>query len=374
MGKDLKGRELGVGITQQKDGFYNAGFVDESGKRRVKRFKQLQECRNWLDKAKTMDRSCKIPEAIYMTVDKWFEYWISIKEKTTKPNTVRIYREQYQFIKDVMGDTLLTDVKPMQCQKVFLNMADKGFKSSTINLTRMVMKGMFEYAVENDLILVNPCKKSLKSDIGKSSEPKKALEIDEQKRFLECVKGCRYENQFKFILQIGLRCGELSGLTWGDVDFDKRRLTISRTVDFRHSTGAWRVGEPKSKAGKRTIPLTVEAIRILKDQRIKNSALKVNPIEWADYIFLSSKGTPIKNNTYDAVLRNICKKAGIRPFGMHLLRHTFATRCIEGGMQPKTLQKILGHSSLSITMERYVTTTETEMLKEIDIVSDALLA
>ena len=119
MGKDLKGRELGVGITQQKNGTYNAGFVDESGKRRVKRFKQLQECRNWLDKAKTIDRSCKIPEAIYMTVDKWFEYWISIKEKTTKPNTVRIYREQYQFISDVMGDTLLVDVKPMQCQKAY---------------------------------------------------------------------------------------------------------------------------------------------------------------------------------------------------------------------------------------------------------------
>ena len=144
-------------------------------------------------------------------------------------------------------------------------------------------------------------------------------------------------------------------------------------MEFRHSTGVWRVGEPKSSSGYRTIPLTNEAIRILKDQKIKNSRLKVTPIEWREYVFLCRKGTPIKNSTYDTALYKICNKAGIKPFAMHILRHTFATRCIEGGMKPKTLQKILGHSNIGITMNLYVTTTDDEKQKEIELVENTLM-
>ncbi|MBQ8031784.1 MAG: site-specific integrase, partial [Butyrivibrio sp.] len=211
------------------------------------------------------------------------------------------------------------------------------------------------------------------SDMGKPSECKKALEITEQKKFLEYAKGQSYENQYRFILQTGLRTGELVGLKWDDVDFERKTLTISRSMEYRHSVGIWRVGEPKSASGYRTIPLTDEAVRILKDQKIKNSNLKVVPIEWSDYIFLCRKGTPIKNSTYDTGLYKICNKASIKPFAMHVLRHTFATRCIEGGMKPKTLQKILGHSNIGITMNLYITTTEDEKQKEIDLVADTLM-
>ncbi|MBR1641626.1 MAG: site-specific integrase [Butyrivibrio sp.] len=374
MGKDLKGKELGVGITQQKDGLYNAGFVDKLGKRRVKRFKKLQECRKWLEDAKYINEHSSITEANNMIVDAWFEYWISIKEKTVRPNTVRNYRERYKRnISHVIGKMLLVDVKPIHCQKIFSDMADEGYKTTTMYQTRIALYNMLDFAKENDIIINNPCKKSVRSDMGKPSESKKALEINEQKKFLEYAKGQSYENQYRFILQTGLRTGELVGLKWDDVDFAKKTLTISRSMEYRHSVGIWRVGEPKSASGYRTIPLTDEAVRILKDQKIKNSNLKVVPIEWSDYIFLCRKGTPIKNSTYDTGLYKICNKASIKPFAMHVLRHTFATRCIEGGMKPKTLQKILGHSNIGITMNLYVTTTEDEKQKEIDLVADTLM-
>ena len=89
-------------------------------------------------------------------------------------------------------------------------------------------------------------------------------------------------------------------------------------------------------------------------------------------MFLCRKGTPIKNSTYDTALFKICDKAQIPRFSMHVLRHTFATRCIEGGMKPKTLQIILGHSNIGITMNLYVHTIEEEKLKEIELVADAL--
>lgn len=77
---------------------------------------------------------------------------------------------------------------------------------------------MFEYAKENDVILVNLCKKSVKSNIGKSSEKREALTIDIQREFLEGAEGQNYENQYRFILQTGLRTGELVGLRWSDVN------------------------------------------------------------------------------------------------------------------------------------------------------------
>lgn len=145
MGKDLKGKELGVGITQQKNGLYNAGFVDKLGKRRVKCFKKLQECRKWLDEAKYIDEHSSITEANAMMVDAWFEYWISIKEKTVRPNTVRNYRERYhRNISKVIGKMLLIDVKPIHCQKIFSDMADEGYKTTTIYQTRIALYNMLD--------------------------------------------------------------------------------------------------------------------------------------------------------------------------------------------------------------------------------------
>ena len=374
MGKDLKGKELGVGITQQKNGLYHASFVDKLGKRRVRRFKKLQECRKWLDQAKYINEHSSITEANNMIVDAWFDYWISIKEKTVRPNTVRNYRERYKKnISHVIGKMMLVDVKPIHCQKIFSDMADEGYKTTTMYQTRIALFNMLDFAKENDIIMNNPCKKSVKSDMGKPSEEKKALEVADQKRFLEFAEGQSYENQYRFVLQTGLRTGELVGLKWADIDFEKKTVTISRSMEFRHAYHEWRIGEPKSKSGYRTIPLTDEAIRILKDQKAKNSKIRVVPLEWREFVFLCRKGTPVKNSTYDTALYKICNKAGIEPFAMHILRHTFATRCIEAGMKPKTLQKILGHSNIGITMNLYVTTTEDEKQKEIERVAEALL-
>ena len=94
--------------------------------------------------------------------------------------------------------------------------------------------------------------------------------------------------------------------------------------------------------------------------------IKIIPIEFSDTVFLCKKGTPTKNSAYDTKLFYYCDKAGIPRFSMHVLRHTFATRCIESGMRPKTLQMILGHSNIGITMNLYVHVTDDEKAKEIE--------
>ena len=373
MGKDLKGKELGVGIVQQANGLYVARFTDKHGRRQSKRFKKLQECRQWIADATYIDEHTDIENATDMLVDAWFEYWISVKKKTVRPNTVRNYTERYERnIKAVIGKKLLTEVKPIHCQKIFSDMADDGYRTTTIYQTRIALYNMLEFAKENDVIINNPCKKSVKSDMGKPSDKKEALTIETQKKFLEGATGQSYENQYRFILQTGLRTGELVGLKWEDIDFENKTLTIQRSMEFRYKVGEWRVGPPKSKSGYRTIPLTDEAIRILKAQKEKNRKIKVIPMEWSEQVFLCRKGEPVKNSTYDTALFKICDKVGIKRFSMHVLRHTFSTRCIEGGMMPKTLQKILGHSNIGITMNLYVHITEEEKLKEINLVAEAL--
>ncbi|RGD40685.1 site-specific integrase [Coprococcus sp. AM14-16] len=375
MGKSLKGKELGVGISQQTNGLYVARFTDRFGRRKSKRFKKLQECRQWIADATYIDEHSDLKNATDMLVDAWFEYWIDLKKKTVRPNTVRNYSERYERnIKNVIGNKLLTEVKPIHCQKIFSDMADEGYKTTTIYQTRIALYNMLEFAKENEVIITNPCKKSVKSDIGKPSDKKEALTIDDQRRFLAAAKGQSYEYQYRFALQTGLRTGELVGLKWEDINFERKTLTIERSMEFRYKVGEWRVGPPKSKSGYRTIPLTDEAICILKAQKEKNRKLKVIDKEWADTVFLCRKGQPVKNSTYDTALFKICDKAGIKRFSMHVLRHTFATRCIEGGMMPKTLQKILGHSNIGITMNLYVHITEEEKQKEIDLVAEALKA
>ncbi len=373
MGKDLKGKEIGAGIVQLPNGTYFARFVDKFGKRRTKRSKKLQEVKQWLADATYIDQHSDLDQATDMLVDAWFDYWIGIKKQTVRPNTVRNYSERYERnIKGLIGSKLLTEVKPIHCQRIFSNMAEEGYKTTTIYQTRIALYNMFEFARENDVLIVNPCKKSLKSNMGKPSDKKEALTIDVQKKFLDAVAGYSYENQYRFVLQTGLRTGELIGLKWSDIDFENRTMKIERSMEYRYKVGEWRVGPPKSKSGYRTVPLTEEAIRILENQKARNKCLKVIPIEWKDTIFLCRNGTPVKNSTYDTGLFKYCDRVEIPRFSMHVLRHTFATRCIEGGMKPKTLQKILGHSNIGITMNLYVHITEDEKQKEIDLVADAL--
>ena len=235
--------------------------------------KKLQEVRQWLADATYIDKHSDLDQAGDMLVDAWFDYWIGIKKQTVRPNTVRNYTERYERnIRCIIGSKLLTEVKPVHCQRLFSKMAEEGYKTSTIYQARIALFNMLEFVKENDVLLANPGKKSVKSDMGKPSEKKEALTIDVQKKFLEAVVGYSYENQYRFVLQTGLRTGELIGLKWSDIDFKNPTMKIERSMEYRYKVGKWRVGPPKSKSGYRTIPLTDEAIRILENQKLKKGA------------------------------------------------------------------------------------------------------
>ena len=308
-----------------------------------------------------------------ITVDAWYHYWIDhIKGANIRFNTRRNYNERYEKnIKPLIGDMRLKEVKPLHCQNVLNQMSVK-YANSVIEHTRLVMRMLFDCAVENELLTKNPVTKSVKCTSGKKAKEMRALTIEEQKLFLKTVKGTSTYNQFALLLQTGLRTGEMIGLRWSDIDFEKRVLHIRRTMEYRYSTREWKIGEPKTKNSVRDVPLTQEAIDILNDQKEKLKSMKITSIEFPDNVFLRKDGMPIKNSAYDSKLFYHCDKAGIERFSMHVLRHTFATRCIESGMRPKTLQMILGHSNIGITMNLYVHVTDDEKAKEVQNIEKML--
>lgn len=373
MGKDLKGKELGSGVSQRKDGYYAARFTDHLGKRQQKLFKKLQECRKWLDEAKYQD-SCNSSEfSSDITVDEWYNVWLEIKEKTVKESTYNRYIQEYKKdIKPIIGNVAISKVKPIHCQLILNHMAERECKSSSIEITRNTLYNLLEYAVNNDVIAKNPCNGTVKANIGKSSKSREAMTIDQQQKLLKFIYGSPYENQYRFVLQTGLRVGELAGLKWSDIDFGSNTLTVNRSLAYKSKKDGWIEGPPKSEAGLRTIPLTAEAVDILNSQKLKNDSIPVISMEWSDYVFLGKNGYPGQPSTYNMYLRRLCKKIGLPRISMHILRHTFATRCIEAGMKPKTLQKLLGHTTIAMTMNRYVSVTEAEKKKEIQNVESAL--
>lgn len=365
MGKDLKGKKLPAGICQRKDGLYSARFTSKTGRRVEKFFKKPTEAKKWLEDAKYEDKHNNIGASSQMTVDAWFDYWITeIKAPTVRFNTVRNYTERYNInIKPHLGSMIISEVKAMHCQNVLNTMAEK-YKGSTIEQCRITMCSMFYYAMINGIIPVSPISKMVK--LPKKVEKKvRFLTVEEQNKFLQQAEGSAYYHQFLLVLQTGLRTGELVGLKWEDLDFENRKITISRSMEFRYEYQEFKVGEPKSKHGYRTIPMTQTAYEILKLKESQKDTRYVCAEKYADFVFLCRKGSPVKNSTYDTALYKLTEKAGIDHISMHTLRHTFATRCIEAGMRPKTLQGILGHANIGITMNLYVHNTEEEKEKEI---------
>ncbi len=402
MGKDLRNRNIGKGLSQRKDGYYSARFVDSTGKRVERYFDSLPAARSWLEEAKHLDKHETVIPPIEtvaediiendaplnklnnMTVDEWFEFWLTNIVPDLAYNTRRNYKERYKFnIQPVIGKLKVKDVLPLHCKKIFLDM-EKEYAGSTIRQVYIALGTLFKAALMNGIISKHPLDGVRYSAPIKDKSDVKVLEVDEQEKFLEQAKRSHNYDQYVLLLETGLRTGEMVGLTWDAVDFENKTLTVNKTLEYRFSTKEWRAGSPKTISSYRTIPLTETAYTLLKkryyarDSRYEAKELaqilefkdrltgKMRYLDMKALVFVNYRtGMPSKNSSYDTHLYKLCDEAGIKPFCMHVLRHTYATRAIERGVNPKVLQKLLGHASVQVTMDTYVHVTDLSMLQAV---------
>lgn len=384
MGKDLRGKDLGIGLCQRKDGRYQARFTSQAGKRLEKNFDKLANARQWLAEAKHKDglmNSCD------MTVDEWFDFWIeNYKNGIVADNTSKNYFNRYnKNVKSSIGKMKLQDVKQIHCQKIVNRMFDNvKYSYGTMELTAITMHALFKSAVENGYILNNPADNiKIKRREHDADIERRVLTRAEQKVFIQYAKKSIYYNAFSLVLETGLRVGEIGGLQWQDIDFENKFLSVERTILQDAQKGGFYFGSPKSKHSRRKVPLTDEAIKVLNDQKQLQYKLKRQSDkwhkEWDGLVFTTINGNPVGNSTFRTMMMRIVKNINndreAEALGgqyeafehcyMHSLRHTFATRCIEKGVQPKTLQKILGHSSIKVTMDLYVHVTDEHLTEEL---------
>lgn len=372
MGKSLKGKELGVGISQKQDGTYVGRITDRYGDRKSKTFEKLQECRKWITDMQYEKEHGGILIVNSSKVEPCFVYWLNkIKKPELKGSTYIRYDGVWRnHICPIIGDIVLTDVKPIHCLDVLQSMSEKGYMQSTIKRVRTIMKSFFLFCVENKLISDDPMTRNVKA-VGEKSKEIRVLTIQEQRDFLEKTKNQSNYNACAFILQTGLRYGELTALSWDDVDWKNGTISITKSATYKNKDG-WIFSEPKTKSSYRTIYLTEEAVRILREQEEKCKKAKIKDIRYRNLVFPNKNGKPNTNNNYNIFLKMYCEKEHVQRFSLHSLRHTFATRCIEANLRPKTLQKIMGHATLSMTMDLYVHVTDQSKKEEMKMIENML--
>ena len=335
---------------------------------------------------KEQDMREKIKAGMYtknskLTIGEYFVFWIAEKGKTAKQNTLRVYESMYnKHIEPSMKTRRIQAIERREIVELQNRLIDKGVSVYSVNYTMMVLKAMLSDAVKDDIIKVNPAAniRTIKEDREKASDTKhRALTEQEQKAFMSEAASEYYYELYALLLCTGMRIGEATALTWADIDYVNKEIHITKTVSF-DKAGKQIITTPKSKSGTRNIPLTDTARDILKKQKTKMALLSgSNIIPMNNRIFNAENGSLVKNNTVNGTIEHVLNrlnKKGIKiePITAHCFRDTFATRFIEQGGQPQTLKAILGHSTLSMTMDLYAHVLPNTKQKEMNSIQIAL--
>lgn len=268
-----------------------------------------------------------------------------------------------KIITPEIGLYKLKDIKPIHIQMFYNKLYDNGngYSTSTIQKINNILRPACEVAVRNDLIGKNPLDSV---QLPKHKEKQvRALTVEEEAKFLETAKDNQYYAAFVVLLDTGLRCGELLALTWDDIDLKNNTLHVSKNLvavkDRDKKDGKQKLviqDTPKTSKGVRTIPLTNRSSTLLK-------ALKIKQQSKTNIVFCTKKYTYLYPKNFRRAFQCVLKRAGIEQLGLHVLRHTFATRLFEKGANPKTVSTLLGHANVGITLDIY-THVEPEQMKE----------
>lgn len=354
-------------ISKRPDGTWWARITigrDENGKQKRKAFygKTRKEVQEKLTAALNEVQMGTYIEPSNMTLESWLYTWLKeYKKNSVKAST---YESYYRIIKSRLAPSLghysIKDLRNDMIQRYINQLTEDGLNARTVEYTHRVLKMALEQAADNELIIKNPAGKIILP--RKVTKEARVLTVEEQDKFIKASKSYRNGEIFILILATGLRIGEALALTWDDVDFYGQVLNIDKTQSEVSVGSDGKVQRtinytsPKTVAGRRKIPLIPKAIQILCEVKFKQDEEKKKFKEaYIDnnLVFCTKLGTPYHESDMARCIRCISKLAGLEGVHPHALRHTFATRGLENGVDIKIMQSLLGHSKISMTADLY---------------------
>ena len=365
--KDSKGRVLKAGESERKDGLYQYRFTEPSGERKSIYANNLNDLRKKEQEIqKLLDLGVSYFEGS-MSVTNLLERYLALKQHL-RTNTVRGYQITIKILQNdaAFCKMKIRMVKRSDCQRCMINLSKLGYAYGTINRAYTILKSAFQMACDEDILVKNPCNFKLSSVIVKNTKKKYALTPEDQQRFLDFVKSdpryYKHYDTFVFMIETGLRIGELTGLTLKDIDWKNNRIMINHQLQVEPGKKRLYIETTKTEDGVRNIPLTPRAKTSL-ENIVKNRNPKNIPETVIDgyvgFLFLTRYGLPRHVFHYDEVFRNCVDKYNrLHPIQLpnvtpHILRHTFCTNCINAGMNVKSVQYLMGHATSAMTLDVY---------------------
>lgn len=361
-------------IVKRKDGRWQGSIMtgrDLNGKiiRKTVYGKTQKEVQESLNKISGQLYNSKYFEPSKLELQNWLKDWLkNYKSISLKPVTYDLYETMIdKVIAPQIGHYKLKDIKPIHIQTLYNKLYDggNGYATSTIQKVNNILYPAFNVAVMNELVDKNPVDGV---QMPKHKEKQvRALTIAEETKFLEIAKKNQYYAAFVVLLDTGVRCGELLALTWEDIDLKNGTLHVCKNLvavkDRDSKEGKQKIvvqDTPKTSKGVRTIPLTSRALNLLRELKLKQQS-KTN------IVFCTKNCTYLFPKNFRRAFQCVLKRAGIEQLGLHVLRHTFATRLFEKNANPKTVSILLGHANVGITLDIYTHVEPKQMVDTIKL-------
>ena len=374
--KDHKNRLLRAGESQDKEGRYRYSYY-EKGKQKLFYSWKLEPT----DKLPTGKKECvslreqieklqkkqllygKYSESSYTVLD-LVERYVGLKIGVRK-STQAGYKTVINVLKkEEFGSRKISDIRISDAKLWLIQMQKSGRGYSSIHTIRGVLRPAFQMAVDDDVLLKNPFEFQLATIIINDSIRREAIPKKQERMFLKFVKDdshfSKYYEGIYILFKTGMRISEFCGLTIHDIDMKERTIDVNHQLQ-RLSDMEYIIETTKTNAGKRVLPMTQDLYECFQTILKNRKAPKKEPMigKYVGFLYLDKNGMPMVALHWQKYFDYICEKYNkiyreqIPKITPHVCRHTYCTNMALAGMNPKTLQYLMGHSEIGVTLDVY---------------------